>query len=1000
MTTFVTDNLWTRGLHVSPESLIDLDVGHPQPEHLDFLGLMQARQRDEPVPDAVLVRDGQPLVYLWDARAWQSLDEQVLQQALRRLALRADAPFAAVVRPGCVQVFALAHLVDDGQPLFEESSLQPGLVARLAVGDVPVRSDGMGAHELMLELLNSATSDLIECRGLPEATALALMGRALFIRFLSDRGIVRADNPFPGVRSVSDCFATPEAAATTCHWLDATFNGDLLTLPEQGSRAWFASLDRHPSGSALSDLTAIVRGDKPVGDGAYQTRFAWRDLHFAYLPVGLLSQVYEEYVHRFETDTAKEDSVYYTPRHIAEYVVDHALGMLGEDAHKARILDPAAGGCVFLLTAFRRLVRARWRKTGKPPNTAEIRKILNKQLVGIDKNPAARQLSALALYLTALELDSNAHTLTNLRFDALQGRVLLAAEDWIDADSGLRLGSLSRPIWPELTACFDVVLGNPPWTSRSGSALHKALDRGARQAMADRGIDPVPNPDGVPDLPFVWQATRFAKPGAVIAFALHGRLLTKTTELGWQARRAVFAGLDVRYVVNGQQLRKTQVWPKMQATFCLLFALNQRSSAESRFYAVTPHLDESLNRYGRVRIDSKDSWAADREMVDRTPFLFKALAKGNGLDVELIHRIQGDSPTGGAAEQARSVRPPLEGYVTELDVPHGHGYQLSSNKMEAGSLKGLPTMPVTREARWFVVPTGTLPKFDRSFVHRTRDPRLYRAPVVILRKSPSSDETCPLAMIAFEDVAYNESYIGYSFAGMPNAEAMAVHLWAVLNSRLFLYYELMTSPTFGTERDAAQKSDIDTFPMIPLKQLTKPDRQMLTQWAKKLRKASGSTSEINEFVERLYGLTKADRQLVSDRLAFAAPFAARKRAARKMPTEAAIRSFCAHLEQLLVPFDLSAEPLKVTALATERGSPWRFLRLGAASQDAELDAIQVTAAIDIADALDSTLVEIRHGNALYVGILNQARYWSLSAARTLALELIKRDDALLRRKAS
>ncbi|WP_204312991.1 N-6 DNA methylase, partial [Stenotrophomonas maltophilia] len=78
----------------------------------------------------------------------------------------------------------------------------------------------------------------------------------------------------------------------------------------------------------------------PVGDGAYQTQFSWSDLHFAYIPVGLLSQVYEEYIHRFETSTAKDESVYYTPRHLAEYVVDHALGMLGADAYKARVLDP------------------------------------------------------------------------------------------------------------------------------------------------------------------------------------------------------------------------------------------------------------------------------------------------------------------------------------------------------------------------------------------------------------------------------------------------------------------------------------------------------------------------------------------------------------------------------------------------------------------------------------------------------------------------------------
>lgn len=1002
MTTVATEELWTRSLQAPPGSVVSLAPATPGPEHLDFLGLVQARRRAEPVPDAVLMRDGQPLVYLWDTRLSPALDEATLTDALRRLALRSDAPFAALVRPGAVQVFALAHL-DDGRPLFEEPALQPGLLARLAVGDVPVHVDGVGAHELMLDLLKSATADLMRSRGIAPPIALALMGRALFIRFLADRGILPREHPMTGVDAIANCFASPAAAAATCRWLDDTFNGDLLALPEHGAVSWFEMLDGDVERSPLTDLTAIVRGDKPVGDGAYQTRFNWGDLHFAYLPVGLLSQVYEEYAHLFDAGAAKDDSVYYTPRHIAEYVVDHALGMLGDQAYRARVLDPAAGGCVFLLTAFRRLVQLRWSHSGVPPTTATIRAILNQQLVGIDKNPAARQLSALALYLTALELDPNAARLENLRFDALQGQVLLAAEDWVDRDSGLQLGSLAQPGLDALRGQFDVVVGNPPWTSRKNVAFAKAVDAIARSAMVERGVEPAANPDGVPDLPFLWQATRWARPGGVIALALHARLLIKSTPAGWNARKAVFRGLDVQYIVNGQELRKTHVWPNMQATFCLLFALNRLPQPDSRFFAVTPHHDVGLNRYGRVRIDSKDSWASEPDMVLTSPFLFKTLAKGNALDVELIERISG---TGLEYTPPNAVRPKpprahprvaLETYVRSLSLVHGQGYKTSGQEIDAQALIGRPMLPVTRDATWSVIPVERLPRFAHARVHRIRDLRLYRAPLVLVRKSPSSDPACPLAMLAFDDVVFNESYIGYSFADHPDGARHAVYLWALLNSRLFLYYVLMTSSTFGVEREAAQKSDFDTFPVMPFAALDDVRRDQLGTWAVELRAgADGALEALHPWVEDLYGLKPADRVLISDRLAYAAPFSATKRAARRPPSDVMVHDFCAHLQKLLAPFDLSGLSKTVLAQRKTPLAPWRFVRIDEQSASAPLDGAHLAAAMAIGDAMDSSLVEYRHGRGLYLGLLNQARYWTRSAARSIALGLVKRDDPILR----
>jgi len=182
-----------------------------EPEHLDFLGLIHARGRQEPTPNAVVLSEDQPLLYIWDLRHEPPLNVSDRRRDIQMLALRSDAPYVAFLRPGTVQVYALGQARDeDAAPLLEDAELHPGLLAKLAVGDIPQRAVGISTHDLMLELLNVVTDELIELRHVSAPEALALMGRALFLRFLHDRGILSDINPIPGVLRFADCLSTPE----------------------------------------------------------------------------------------------------------------------------------------------------------------------------------------------------------------------------------------------------------------------------------------------------------------------------------------------------------------------------------------------------------------------------------------------------------------------------------------------------------------------------------------------------------------------------------------------------------------------------------------------------------------------------------------------------------------------------------------------------------------------------------------------------------------------
>jgi type I restriction-modification system DNA methylase subunit len=173
----------------------------------------------------------------------------------------------------------------------------------------------------------------------------------------------------------------------------------------------------------------------------------------------------------------------------------------------AKILDPAVGAGVFLLTAFRELIAERWRADGKRPETKTLRSILYKQVVGFDINESALRFAALGLYLMSIELDPEPKPVDKLRFENLRGRVLHKVNNEGQGE-GAALGSLGPLIGDDHLGQYDLVIGNPPWAS--GTKLpdwNLVCDTVARIA-AHRKIaslsPPLPN-EGL-DLPFVWRA--------------------------------------------------------------------------------------------------------------------------------------------------------------------------------------------------------------------------------------------------------------------------------------------------------------------------------------------------------------------------------------------------------------------------------------------------------------------------------------------------------------
>ena len=660
----------------------------PGPELINYLDLCPGRGATQgtTLPDGVAESRERPLLYFTTSNRLSS-DSRTrhveLGRLRRTLGSRGERAFLAVIEPGLVRVIpvSLDSRTDQWMVFRGDAPGVQSLFARMSLGEyeaegVPAQADYV--YEAMFKLLTEVANSIVGAKTeIGREDVLSLVGRALFLRFLSDRGIVTADalaEIAPGAKRLDECFADPTKAASTCRWLDSTFNGDCLPLSDSGSLAWFKRVSP-PRSDVFKELRAILRNEEPAG-GGYQQRLQmdWSTFDFAHVPVGLLSQVYEGFVWKWAPEEAGETSVHYTPRRIAEYLVDDAFDGLRK-AGKARILDPACGAGVFLVLAFRRLYRERWKATGKRPERPTIREILNKQLRGFDISESALRLAALSLYLTAIELDPKPTPPAALRFKNLRERVLFNCRGGSAAPKGPVAGSLDAKMLKGHRGKYQLVIGNPPWTSldKSQKQLAATFHDIGREVLAERGLAELSkdyeNPDSVPDLPFVWRAMQWSEQGGRIAFVLPARLLFKQGDIGQRAREAIFQAVAVTGMLNCSNLSDTNVWPGMQQPFLLFFARNRVPRVDQSLRWITVHPDRALNDHGEMRVDSKSIEEVSVEQTFEEPWLWKALALGTALDVEIVRKVK---QSGGVALQSPGRR--------TWDCGLGTGTKSSPNK--------------------------------------------------------------------------------------------------------------------------------------------------------------------------------------------------------------------------------------------------------------------------------------------------------------------------------
>lgn len=498
--------------------------------------------------------------------------------------------------------------------------------------------------------------------------AHALIGRSIFIRYLEDRKILTkdyfyeaaADNPewkeildeeplmppmFPGMDKplYLKVLSNVDFTYHLYKKLSDDFNGDMFPTDENEKKA--------VKGKHLFLLQQFLKGEGR-GQGSL---FFWA-YKFDIIPIELISNIYEELYHYEDLKNGARGNkkgkkgshgTHYTPVSLVEFVLSRVLTV---EVLKTtpRIVDPACGSGIFLVEAFRRLVRFELFKTkNRNLSFRQLEEILKNQIGGIELNPEAVRIAAFSLYLAFLHYQEPPDILHQIRREnklpnliytdsKREGKKyfdILVHANAFDIENAVSDREVKEKF---LSDCADVVVGNPPWGTPS---LDKADERKSLGIMEQWCRDKEKEmPDKELSQAFIWRAVLLLKNNGSAALLVSSGILLKNSIRGNRFKQDLLRSVRLMEVINFAHAREV-FFNSAISPFLSIVLKKEKPTANAYINYWTARRTKVIENTKAVAIDKTD-FKFFRYPYTAVHDIWKIYYFGNHRDYSLISGLR------------------------------------------------------------------------------------------------------------------------------------------------------------------------------------------------------------------------------------------------------------------------------------------------------------------------------------------------------------------------
>jgi len=514
-------------------------------------------------------------------------------------------------------------------------------------------------------------------------------------------------------------------------YLKERFNGSLLDSDLKKEEK--DVVDEH-----IRIIKSFLNGDD-LKSGQYALKFWAYD--FSVIPIETISSIYQGFISE-QGNLQETSGAYYTPPHLAELTVDILLEGYEKPLYESKVLDPACGSGVFLVSMFNRMANQWMSSNGNrhlKTRAKELLNILENHLFGIDVNITACHITCFSLYLAVLEqlepCDVEELIKRGLKFPALlstQNETKpIVHDNFFNPNLKLALKE------------FDFVIGNPPWVSRGKCKDRLFLDwrkddkevRGPQKQIAHG---------------FMWKVPeRLNDSGKACILLPTAVLLNKTDKF----QAAWFSQVTVEKVVNFSDLRFVLFADAIHPGIAVRFNKTKPDIAKNKIRYDSPKADIHSQLGGAVYVYDEDIktirlWELlSKAQSDEAAKVWKTQFWGTWRDLKFIQRL--------------SDMPRLKDVLEETRT--GVGIQpKGGDPNPIWWKKDRPFLNANNEFIQLVVTQEDCRPAGNMFpdkIHRPRTPEIFSPPLIVFNKGFSK-----IAFVGFP-ILFRDSLFSISSPG-------------------------------------------------------------------------------------------------------------------------------------------------------------------------------------------------------------------------------------------
>ena len=540
---------------------------------------------------------------------------------------------------------------------------------------------------MLVSNLKAVKAELTTTMGLPTDVCHSLLARLIFTQFLFQRtdsagcpaisqtvldgrfdGRLRV--VYPHRTALESILRDKEETYALFHWLNEKFNGDMFPgkggTPEEREAEWQIEKDSVKR-KHLNLLADFVCGKMHIKS---KQQFLWPEYSFNTLPLEFISSVYEEFL----TDDDLALGAHYTPPHLVDFVLDSVLPW-GETDWELKILDPCCGSAIFLVKAFQRLVQ-RW-KNAHPddpePRADDLRPILEKNLLGVDKSKEALRVASFSLCLALCDALDPKHYWKRTVCPPLRNIRLIESDFFAENKEGFRT--------MENAGTWDLVIGNAPWGAGSLDADSAGTSWGENNGW------PVTNKH--PGLIFLAKAAALTKKTGRVAMIVPAAslLYQSSSEGSKDFRKKLFTSFTVEEVVTLASLR-WQMFKGVKSPACIVTLQPVATkSLDVELAYITPKPQYSSEDESTVIIEPQDMHAITHDEAAHDPLVWSVLLLGGRRDLQLVRQLRGEMTLAKLKAPSKEKAKSGQVLLTRRGIVRG-----STKQRRDPGIKGLPIL--------------------------------------------------------------------------------------------------------------------------------------------------------------------------------------------------------------------------------------------------------------------------------------------------------------------